>query len=74
MLLSHKIGVAVALEIAFLQSSYTGYEKTLYTVTDSLAAIEVNNWTRQNLAVEVIMAEASEVRAVGGLAGLYFNF
>ena len=76
MLPSHKIKVAVALEIAFLMTQkftkahIQGNGKALDIVTDTLMAIEFNNWTRQDLAVEVILAEILEVRAVGGLAGL----
>lgn len=51
-------------------SSKGSDESACDMVIDSLMAIEVKNWLRRNLAIEVTLTEISKARTVAGLAAL----
>lgn len=64
--------MAVAKQLAALITQHLpGSQVSEESLTiDSLMAIELRNWLRRNLGLEVAMAEMSKARTVGSLASL----
>ncbi|KAJ5762471.1 polyketide synthase [Penicillium nucicola] len=75
-LLQKETATVITRELISLMTQHTaeprdaGDEDLLNIVIDSLMMIEIRNWTRRNISIEVSLADVSKAHTVGGLAGL----